>query len=843
MNRRDLLRAAGATALAAAGASTAEANPIRRCTAPQFVTVGEVQHRRKWERRLPQPVLASMEATSPTAGFKYEPESMTERKDWDREFPMHAIKPVGWIAIEDIREASKREFDGEEFESERTIGRIFLEREDGPAVVLNPPIVRPIPTPEERAISGKEPVPGHIVDRLHHKIAPEFWGVEGGFDPEHFWKRLEEMGVTRIPFYQVTMGSFEAEIVPGFRTPVWGYNRQVPGPTFVAEVMGPMVVRFVNELPMETSVHLHGGHTPGHADGHPAYLICSHEDRDHEKHPFNYRDYFYTNGVPKLPDAVPLADDNKWDWSESGSTMWYHDHANDITAHNALMGLGGVFIVTDAWERHLVRNHVLPWQDWDVPENARDIPMVFGDRCICRPHAPEDSKAGELKLGRIHFDPFDHNGYLGSIPICNGMAFPRLDVKAEKYRLRFLNGSLARVYLVELWEQVDENADAVNGPANDHIVLRKVTHPWVRIAKDTWLFPEPVADSSILLGMANRADVIVDFGQLLGSKNRKTFFIVNACDQRNGRGPGHGDNGQARADGANGEVKMPRGHLEDIPNLADTERKEKFGADEGGSNWTKEGTFRVVRIEVTREGSKEGCIFPMERKDVAALYAEHTKMAQDRKWKPQKSALGDKVRKLCNEQKAKKVAVPGFSEQQIAVEEQEVAAAGGPWLRQHVELLDELTPETIRKLPVRVFEFERGRGAWRVSHRFFDEERTDAPIRLGGLEVWHLINRSGGWWHPIHIHLESHQHVSTVFAGRERKKHHKNFPAHADGSDLQPQDQFKHDTTTLGPNTEVKILMRFRTFLGPIVFHCHNLCFAMSVMIVCYRNIRCSNRF
>ncbi|MEZ6124597.1 MAG: multicopper oxidase domain-containing protein [Planctomycetaceae bacterium] len=33
----------------------------------------------------------------------------------------------------------------------------------------------------------------------------------------------------------------------------------------------------------------------------------------------------------------------------------------------------------------------------------------------------------------------------------------------------------------------------------------------------------------------------------------------------------------------------------------------------------------------------------------------------------------------------------------------------------------------------------------------------------------------------------------------------------------------KHDTTVLGPNTEVHILMRFRTFEGPFVFHCHNL--------------------
>jgi hypothetical protein len=32
-----------------------------------------------------------------------------------------------------------------------------------------------------------------------------------------------------------------------------------------------------------------------------------------------------------------------------------------------------------------------------------------------------------------------------------------------------------------------------------------------------------------------------------------------------------------------------------------------------------------------------------------------------------------------------------------------------------------------------------------------------------------------------------------------------------------------HDTIVLGPNTVVRIRMRFRTWNGPFVFHCHNL--------------------
>jgi hypothetical protein len=116
-----------------------------------------------------------------------------------------------------------------------------------------------------------------------------------------------------------------------------------------------------------------------------------------------------------------------------------------------------------------------------------------------------------------------------------------------------------------------------------------------------------------------------------------------------------------------------------------------------------------------------------------------------------------------------------------------------------------------------------------VSQRFFDEERADATPVLGGLEVWHLVNRSGGWWHPIHIHLKSHQQIYIDFAGRKMSRRDINgalYPGVSNdmkSENALPHDCYKHDTSILGPNTEVMILMRFRTFCGPFVFHCHNL--------------------
>ena len=445
------------------------------------------------------------------------------------------------------------------------------------------------------------------------------------------------------------------------------------------------------------------------------------------------------------------------------------------------MGLAGFFLVTDAWERFLVKHGILPKPDYNNPADSRDIPLVLADRCFCKPE-------GGSKVARIHFDPFDHDGYLGSIPVCNGMAFPKLEVKARKYRLRLLNGALARVHLLELWDagEIAEgaNLDELFSDAGKDGHPYRIEKAWHRIGKDSWMTERPVKDSSILLAMADRADVIVDFKVLLKGRKKATFFLVNVCDQRNGRGPGHGDNGLADADGA-GTTNRPRGDRENVPRLDDVDRQVEFSVNEGGPTW---GTLKVLRIDVTAVAGADPCSFTGDLSTLKTLLARPDIQAE------------------------------------IAADPQ-LAEQAGLHLRKHDNLMETLTWEQIRKLPQRRFDFERGKGAWRVSHRFFDERRADAPVVLGSLEVWRLVNRSGGWWHPIHIHLESHQQIVVEFDGTKRSRKDRSGAHYSDKhtKDLLPHDRYKHDTAILGPNTEILLLMRFRTFLGPFVFHCHNL--------------------
>ncbi|HET8644729.1 MAG TPA: multicopper oxidase domain-containing protein, partial [Vicinamibacteria bacterium] len=144
--------------------------------------------------------------------------------------------------------------------------------------------------------------------------------------------------------YTLTMEEAEADIIPGRPTPVWTYNGMYPGPTIRARSGRTAVVRQVNNLTEPMSVHLHGGHTPASSDGHPTDLIA----------PGGQKDYTYPNN--QLP-----------------ATLWYHDHAVDVTGPHVYMGLAAFYIMSDATQDAL-----------NLPTGANDVPMVVQDRIFNR---------------------------------------------------------------------------------------------------------------------------------------------------------------------------------------------------------------------------------------------------------------------------------------------------------------------------------------------------------------------------------------------------------------------------------------------------------------------------
>ncbi|MBA2490757.1 MAG: multicopper oxidase domain-containing protein [Gammaproteobacteria bacterium] len=108
----------------------------------------------------------------------------------------------------------------------------------------------------------------------------------------------------------------------------------------------------------------------------------------------------------------------------------------------------------------------------------------------------------------------------------------------------------------------------------------------------------------------------------------------------------------------------------------------------------------------------------------------------------------------------------------------------------------------------REFIFDGRRGGWAINGKFVDINKPIASPAINTPEVWRLVNKSGGWWHPVHVHLEF-MRVLT--------RNGKQPP-------LEERDgQSRMDTVMLGPNDEVEVYFKFRDFPGPFVFHCHNI--------------------
>ena len=111
-------------------------------------------------------------------------------------------------------------------------------------------------------------------------------------------------------------------------------------------------------------------------------------------------------------------------------------------------------------------------------------------------------------------------------------------------------------------------------------------------------------------------------------------------------------------------------------------------------------------------------------------------------------------------------------------------------------------------LPVRRFEFGRKNGLWTVNDQLFNVNSARVKVKKGSGEIWELVNLSGGWSHPIHIHFEEGRILSRTANGISVP-----IPAHELG---------RKDVYELNKTSSVRLFMRFRDFSGRYVMHCHN---------------------
>jgi spore coat protein A len=197
--------------------------------------------------------------------------------------------------------------------------------------------------------------------------------------------------------YDISIREGMADVLPGFQTPIYGYEGVYPAPLIRARKGRKAIVRQRNTLPFETNVHLHGGYVPAPHDGHPMDVIPAGSSFD----------YHYPN-------------------DQDAATLWYHDHAHGRTSRTLYYGLVGMYIVQDELEEQL-----------NLPRDEYEVPLIIADHSF-------------NKDGSFRYEENVDLGFRGDTILVNGAVSPRMTVKRRKYRFRLLNGSNARSYTLRL---------------------------------------------------------------------------------------------------------------------------------------------------------------------------------------------------------------------------------------------------------------------------------------------------------------------------------------------------------------------------------------------------------
>jgi FtsP/CotA-like multicopper oxidase with cupredoxin domain len=276
--------------------------------------------------------------------------------------------------------------------------------------------------------------------------------LPGGLTDE---RKKEYEGATQ--FIRIQQGAFDAQILKGVTTRLFGYGQvdgsgvfqgAVPGPTIRVGQNEKVVVRQSNKLPAThptlgyttwTSTHLHGSPSKPQYDGYASDIT----------QPGEWKDYVYENKM-------------------TPRTLWYHDHGVHHTAENAYMGLAGQYHCTHG---DSVNGVVLPNRyGWN------DFPMMIADKAFA-------------SNGQLMFDDNGHSSTFGDVITVNGKAWPVMKVEPRVYRFRMLNASTSRGYKVAL----------------------STGKPMALIGTDAGLTTKVTYLSSFRIGMAERYEILVDF--------------------------------------------------------------------------------------------------------------------------------------------------------------------------------------------------------------------------------------------------------------------------------------------------------------------------------------------
>lgn len=319
----------------------------------------------------------------------------------------------------------------------------------------------------------------------------------------------------------------------------------IPVPLIHARYRQPALVRFENHLhenpcsfdrgdfgdpEFSFLTHLHNGHTASESDGNPNHEL-------HGYRPCEWVDNLYLNWPPD--------DDDR----EMQSFLWFHDHKEFHTGANVYKGLVGFYLLYDPKldpgdERYGLRLPGVPVREGDPYGGVKyDIPLALFDCALddgVTQHKDFHNGCGETHpewWGQLYFRHFPDTGFVGDIFTVNGVAYPVLEVERRKYRLRFLDISIARLYKLMLMSSTDGPKAAPGTAGQYQLPNAEQSMRFTQIASEGGLLPFPIDRDFIMLSPAKRREVIVDFTRYIdGSPTTKgdCLYLVNVLRMENG---------------------------------------------------------------------------------------------------------------------------------------------------------------------------------------------------------------------------------------------------------------------------------------------------------------------
>jgi FtsP/CotA-like multicopper oxidase with cupredoxin domain len=400
-----------------------------------------------------------------------------------------------------------------------------------------------------------------------------------------------------IDYYQIAVRQFRQHILPrgmGLPTTVWSYGSvtdpatfNYPAFTIEAKSAAPVRVKWINQLvdangnylphllpidqtlhwanppggtgktdmekfdptpykgPVPIVTHLHGGHSGQESDGFPeAWFLpaANNIPTGYATVGAHYNQFKAQAEALYGQSWTPGSAVFQYDNNQAAATMWYHDHTLGMTRSNVYAGPAGFYLLRGGPGDNVGGVLPGPAPALGDPPGMKyyEIPIAIQDRSfnvdgslfypdnraffeglnqpptvpyLDIPFVPDKACNGQAS----DISPIFNPEFFGNTMVVNGKTWPYLEVEQRRYRFRFLNGCNSRFLLLKM--------------SNDL--------PFWQIGAEGGFLPRPVELPRLLLGLAERADVIVDFTNV--SVGTKIVLQNLAPDEPFGGGEPSGD--------------------------------------------------------------------------------------------------------------------------------------------------------------------------------------------------------------------------------------------------------------------------------------------------------------